>query len=49
MSDRPFRASTAFERPPGNVYEVPDDGGPPLEDLSGRPAPTSGYPECEDE
>ena len=30
--------STAFERPPGNVYPVPDDGGGPLEDVSERPS-----------
>lgn len=34
------RPSTVFERPPGNVYTVPDDGGPPLADLSERPAIT---------
>lgn len=31
------RPSTAFERPPGNVHVVPDDGGPALDDLSQRP------------
>lgn len=32
------RRSTAFERPFGNVYSVPDDGGPSLENLSERPS-----------
>lgn len=38
--DRPplARRSTAFERPFGNVYSVPDDGGPSLEDVSERPS-----------
>lgn len=32
------RQNTGYgERPPGNVYEVPDDGGPPLSDVSQRP------------
>jgi hypothetical protein len=32
------RASTAFERPVGSIYRVPDDGGSPLEDVSERPS-----------
>lgn len=31
------RPSTVFERPPGNVYRLPDDEGSPLEDVSARP------------
>lgn len=40
IGDRPplARPSTVFDRPPGNVYRVPDDGGSPLEDVSARPS-----------
>lgn len=33
----PTRRSTVFERPPGNIFVVPNDGGPPLSDVSARP------------